>query len=246
MVRVTGKSLETLYRYIAGQLDGKAPAGHEHTQAQVAGLPDALNGKAAAKHGHAQADVAGLTEALGSAEGYHHLAFRGYCTDANEALQMGIYMTTPDTANVGQYGILICWVSQEGVYNGLTDWLFQEIRETTGQIRCRQKINDGDFTSWTQVFKQGDRVLVRRASCEISVPTTGWAYDGVKDKYWQTFTRDGFVPGMRVYANVKVQNIGGNFPLIGVFIVGNGMIEIAMADVPTISAEVEIDGFFIE
>ena len=217
MVRITGKSLESLYRYLDGEIGGKAPAGHEHTQAQVAGLPDALNGKAAEKHGHAQADVAGLTAALDKKVDSEAPLLSSTLRDAR------ITTGNQQVANVGPEG--------DNIYLGnpaTTLWL-----ESAHEIQANIA---GDVK---KLYREGNGVLVKTSANNFStlsivIPSTGWIYEPWRDAYYQDFDVQGLTGG--TYPILRCEVIGPNCTLLGAFAYDN-YLRIWMADVPLMEGQ---------
>ena len=244
MVRVTGKSLETLYRYIAGKLDGKAPAGHEHTQAQVAGLPDALNGKAAAKHEHAQEDVAGLTAALDGKVVKSIGLEPG--TDLNTVTQSGFYRINIGHGNQPDgtdYGQLI-------VSRGADTIAQIVIGFSNSKVFCRSGNpvdvgGPGSWNEWKRLYQEGDKVLSKVKEVVIDVPTTGWNYTPTNDAYMQDFSAPGVQDGNLLYLRTANKHAGANFPLIAAFPMENSVRLVMMAP-PTFSTPITIHVLKVE
>lgn len=237
MVNVTGASQIALQRWIDEQLASKSASGHKH----------------------AQGDVDGLTASLSTAEGLNRMTFRGYCTDANAALEIGRYVITPETKNaLGGWGLLETHLQVGAVHDNETNWLFQTYYDTNGNVYYRNKINDGAFSTWARFYMAGggglgigevaglENALAYRPLLSmnhgIQVPTTGWDYQPAYDMYYQQLEVPGMVAGGMLYADCAV---GANFPLIGARCFATGVVMFYMADIPTVSEWVQLKSFSV-
>lgn len=96
----------------------------------------------------------GGTGKTSAVEGNWALQNRGYCSDANAALSVGIYKTTTTTLNLPALaysqnngcGILICYVSDASTHNNSDNWIWQLwLNTTTTDLYKRKKINATAF-----------------------------------------------------------------------------------------------------
>ena len=234
MVRITGKSLESLYRYLAGEIGGKAPAGHEHTQAQVAGLPDALNGKAAAKHEHAQADVTGLLDSLSKCVSGKNKTGVTNVTDPNDIWKSGFYEVTqcdkmPDRSWY--------WIAMLGHSSNSESYHYGELiacRIDDGAIFTMNRMNSEATTitadRWKRVYRAGDKMICYKGGKDFTVGGTGWTYQSHQDNYFQ---RLAWEESKGEYNAVVDGNFGAHCPIIGVRC-ENGQILVFAAEPPII------------
>lgn len=100
----------------------------------------------------------GGTGQTSAVEGNWALQNRGYCSDANEALSVGIYNTNTNTLNLPALaysqnngcGVLLCYVSTASTHNNSNNWIWQLwLNTTTSDLYKRKKINASAWGSWT-------------------------------------------------------------------------------------------------
>lgn len=91
-------------------------------------------------------------------DGFWALEDRGYSSNANDALSVGIYNTNTSTANLPALaysqnngcGILIVYVSTLGTHNNSNNWVWQIwFNTTTNDLYRRKKVNTSPWGSWT-------------------------------------------------------------------------------------------------
>ncbi len=68
--------------------------------------------------------------------------------DANNAVNMGVYLTNTSTANCGDWGIILTLTNGDITINR---WIFQVWLDTKGVIRKRRNINSEGWTTWVEV-----------------------------------------------------------------------------------------------
>ncbi len=68
--------------------------------------------------------------------------------DANNAVNMGVYLTNTSTASCGDWGIILTLTNGDTTFNS---WIFQVWLDTKGVIRKRRNINSEGWTTWVEI-----------------------------------------------------------------------------------------------
>lgn len=226
-------------------LAGKAETSHSHTQSQVTGLEADLAGKAAAAHSHTQSQVTGLADALNMKMPVQTVYYNG---DDYDISGKGNLDTMTDALalvpiGVGRNEALFTALGGGGfAYVMQLFYTFPSATARRAQIAMSydtsiphmaiRSYTASGWQPWRRTLQTGDGIATYIQEVRITIPKTGWTYDGSYDRYRQDFSASGVKSGDNLYVYTYVG--GANCPLIGVGSYKDGQITVFMADTPTV------------